>query len=271
MSETLLIPQQASAPSATNERKPFDLKAHARTLRDTPKEHYQEAVEPEPPPTPKDAPPTGDPGTGAPGGEGPGDAPGEGEPTQKHRDAAKTAFDMYDTIAAKVAEGMVGNPKSYPAEHFRMDTHTRSQAEYQLARGIAAGGGKFTMPWWTALSMLMAFQGFMTWQQVKKAKSTEEERATPPSSTATQRDGGPASRHDAPLRAVYPDSVIDAKGRTTPLKMPSKQPKEPCQHCGAPVKHKGRKYCSQSCAGKATSSKRRVKPTTPTTPTTEAQ
>lgn len=259
MSEPVLIPERSTTAPAGDERKPFDLKAHARKLKETPKEHYQEAVEPETPPPPKnDPPPTGQ-DTPPPGGTA---SDGEGEPNQKHRDAAKTVFDMVDSITAKVCEGMVDNPQRYPADHFRFDPHTRAQAEYQLAKGIAQGGGKFKMPWWAALAGLMAFQAFLTWQKVKRAKEQQEEvnwrREEAKRRAAENGDQAPEPK---PMRAVHPDSITDRNGRTVPVKPPEKTkgPMPPCQHCGTPVKHRGRRYCSQSCAGKATSAKRRQK------------
>lgn len=272
MSEPVLIPERSTTAAAGDERKPFDLKAHARKLKETPKEHYQEAVEPELPPPPKNDPPPPGPDNPPPGGTAP---DGEGEPTQQHRDTAKTVFDMVDTITAKVCEGMVGNPQRYPADHFRFDPHTRAQAEYQLAKGIAQGGGKFKMPWWAALAGLMAFQGFLTWQKVKQAREQEEEQS--PKQQEPHRTASDAGHRDQPsrpaqMRAVHPDSITDRNGRTVPVKPPAKAkgPMPPCQHCGTPVKHRGRRYCSQSCAGKATSAKRRQKQQPAATAPTEA-
>ena len=112
------------------------------------------------------------------------------------------------------------------------------------------------------LAGLLAFQAFVSWQKVKQAKEQQQSRPQerrPGQSDAGHRDQPP---HHAPMRAVHPDSITDRTGRTVPVKPPAKAkaPMPPCQHCGTPVKHRGRRYCSQSCAGKATSAKRRQKP-----------
>lgn len=288
MADPLLLAPPATGTTATSDaagrtRPPseagrrFDPKGHTDRLRSTPKQPFKE---PEPPPKAEGAAPGAggpEPGTGGPEPGGPAPEGGGGpEPEQKHRDTAKTVFDMYDTITSKVCEGIVGDPKRYPADHFRMDTHTRSQAEHQLARGIAEGGGKFSMPWWAALALLMAFQGFLTWQSVKKAKQEREEREAKEQRRAAEDNERANNRRDpAPTGPVVPDSITDRDGTVIPMRReptaapppspsratppPSAMP--PCKVCGAPVKHKNRQYCGQSCAGKATRG-RKVAPST---------
>lgn len=254
MTEAILIPETASAPSA-GPRKPFDLGSHAAALKDTPKEHYKEAVEPEPPPTTEPPPnPDGD----IPGGDGTGTG-SEGEPSKEAKDSARLAIDLYDTGVGMLCEAVVDDPQRYPAERFHMRKDLRSQAETQLAKGIALGGGKFKLPWWAGLLIVLSFQGFLTWRTVKAAQSEKAARNAPPRPSASN-----APQRDAGAQSVYtPSSITDRNGKVTPIRDVPKH--VPCAQCGNPVAKKGRKYCSQRCSGLATSAKRRKPKTTPTT------
>lgn len=255
-----LPPHMASTAASSGAQQPFDLKAHAERLRTTPKEHY-EAPKPEPEPQPEPLPRTEAASDGSSGEKG------EGQPKDEQRQTAKVLFEMYDTGMGLLCEAVVGDPERYPAEHFKMRKDLREQAEEELAKGIARGGGKFKLPWYAFLGAVMLIQGTMTWQQVKKAKKEVEQRNRQTERAAAERQRRRQADPTAETEPLEPDSIKHPDGKVTKLKpkdassLPLELPICAADGCSNHVQRNGRLYCSQSCAGKATSAKRRAKRT----------
>lgn len=252
--QALLLPP--ATPHGDTHGGGFDLKAHAEGLRNTPKEHYAQAAEPDPaPPPPPDPEPTPPPGA-------------QEEPKSTADDGASARFiiDMYDAGVSKLSEALVDDPTRYPAKHFGMEPMLKAHAVTQLEKGMLAGGGKWNMPWWVALLIVLLFHGGLTWMAVRSAK---RERADRKQADAERKA---TSRTAAPPPPPPPTPTVtlhDQQGRA--IKTVSQPPRThgPCAQCGQPVKRAGRKYCSQSCAGLATSARRKTTTSEPSAPTNE--
>lgn len=249
MSE-LLLP---AATAQGGDHAAFDLQAHAERLRSTPKEHYAQAADPEPPPEPEPepAPETGP--TDPPGGQ---DGP---RSTAEEGASARFIIDMYDAGVSKLCEALVDDPGRYPATHFAMEPLLKDHAAAQLEKGLREGDGKWKLPWWVALLVVLLFHGGLTWMAVRSARRERAERKRAESERRAQQRGGappPAPGPPAPEPTV---TLHDRQGR--PLGTVPQEPRRtaPCAQCGQPVKRAGRKYCSQRCAGLATSARRRAR------------
>lgn len=270
MSETPLLPAHTDtaagdAPGSTEAG--FDLAGHAARLKTMPKEHYQQPAEP-PPPPPPDPEPAKEPEGG---GEGPKSTADDGA-------SARFIIDMYDAAVSKLSEAMVDEPGRYPAKHFAMEPMLKEHAVAQLAKGMQEGGGKWKMPWWVALLIVLLFHGGLTWAAVRSAKREKADRKAQDKAKANERDragrAAPSGGTGAPPPAGHaPFTIIDKHGRTvhpgpkTAPPAPTACQREGCTH---PVK-RGRKYCSQQCAGLATKGRRRdvATPEQPRTDTPE--
>lgn len=261
MSTQALLPPHVPGTDAESS-KGFDIDAFATDLGNQPKE-YSDVKQPEPPPAPEPEPirpePESEPGP---------------KPTGEDGASAEFIIDMYDGVVSKVCSAMVDDEK-YPSEHFAMEEMLKEQAKTQLAKGMASGGGKWNIPWWVALSVVMIFHGFMTWQAVRAARREKEERKAE-ERTQRQQAAHNADPNRRPTRevpvVVHPSSITDASGATVKVK-PTKELKVYgiCTVCQGPVHRKNRTVCSQSCSGKATSAKRRAaKSPAPTVPETVA-
>ena len=231
-------------------------------MADTPKRPYEAPPPVEEPKKPEEEAPKTDPN--AP----PVDSAGE-EPTKEQLEAAALYVEMYDTGVGLLCEALVKDPANYPAKHFAMRTDLREQSTRHLAKGLAKGGNKFNMPWWGALCMVLALQGFLTWQSVKAAKADTAERKQ------GERNRARASRGDRSNEPpIEPTIVRDANGQ--PVKVETSAPTAtpapkarpvtvekdygPCQAegCTNRVHRKGKTTCGQSCAAKLTNAKRRA-------------
>lgn len=261
------LDQPTPGPSPGQEDAGFSFAKHAQAKRAIPKQDYSAEI-PKPEPEPTTATGDGGPGTTDPPGgssSGTGTDPGGAgaEYTKEHLDSARTTIMIYDTAIATVCSSIVDDAK-YPEERFLMKPLLRQQAEIQLARGIAKGGGKFAMPWWLALCIVMVAAGFMNWQLVKKAKREKAERNRPPQPQrpATSRPGA-VPDHRKPGEAIQADSITTKTGQNIPLAKFFGE----CANCGRPLTKKGKKYCGQSCAGQATSKKKKPTTTTEVPPT----
>lgn len=247
--EPALLPPASTAPPPTADNG-FDFSSHAEKLKSTPKQDYSSSIpKPEPEPEPDPAPGSSSTGSGASSGPDappPGTDGGGQEYTKEHLDSARATLMIYDTTVAGLCEALVDDPK-YPAERFMMKPLVRTQAEQQLARGIAKGGGKFSMPWWLALCILLAFAGFLNWQMVKKARKEKAERSRPRPTPAAPPPGAP---HTAG-QPIAPSAIHDAAGKRVDVPPPPPATYGECAQCGRPLTKKGKKYCSQSCSGQA--------------------
>ena len=233
MSEQALLPPASDASSS------FDLAAHAAALGATPKEHYA-APDPEPEPAPE-PPPDPEP-KAEPGG-------GSAKGTADDQASARFILDMYDSGVSLLSEALVDDPAKYPASHFAMQPLLKEHAVDQLSKGMAQGGGKWHLPWWVALLVVLLFHGGLTWAAVRSAKREKAERKpkTPPPAPTTAQY---TAHHAEPLNVSLQDK--NGKDLGSVPQRPESNNMPPCQLCGQPVKRKGRKYCGQSCAGKAT-------------------
>lgn len=235
---TLALPSHTGAPPAG-----FDVDADVDALRSTPKEEYQ-TTEPEPEPA-KTQPPGGDgPATDPPpGGEG-----GEGDPPGGNaKDSAREFIEVYDTLQSY---GFSFYSLGMPAEKFQLPKFAKDRAVHHLAKGLEKMGSP-EVPWWVGLLIALAPPAGINFMAAKAYREEGERREQ-------------ASRpHRNPnMQVVHPTTIIHPDGREEPAPPPRHEPPPPpprnpaapmppCAHCGQPVKHRKKKYCSQSCSGKA--------------------
>ena len=247
--QALLMPPKADAEA-------FDLDAHLASLKAQPKEVYQEAITP-PAPEPEPA---------KPGPEPEPEPEKKAESTADDGASARFLVHMYDIGTSKLCEALVDEPDRYPAKHFQLEPMLREEAERQLAKGMAESGGKWRIPWYWALLAVFAFGGLMQWLAVKAARKERKERQEREAEQANAR-----ARHQAeharrnPGHAVAPRSITKANGEQ--VATASQVPAAPlnfgsCQACNKPLEKKGKKYCSQSCAGSARKGRKAAKKTT---------
>ncbi len=246
--QALLMPPKAEAGEA------FDLDGHLAKLKAEQKEVYQEAItppEPEPEPTKPDP------------EQGPEPEP-KAESTADDGASARFLVHMYDVGTSKLCEALVDEPERYPAKHFQLEPMLREEAERQLAKGMAESGGKWRIPWYWALFAVFSFGGLMQWLAVKAARKERKERKERETEAAQARHQAQHVKH-TPGHAVPPTTITRANGDPV---IPSPSPSAPqhfgtCQACGKPLEKKGKKYCSQSCAGSARKGRKAAKKTTP--------
>ncbi|HMZ48273.1 MAG TPA: hypothetical protein PL010_14775 [Flavobacteriales bacterium] len=253
MSEQTLLPPHTESAEGDSPGNGFNLSAHADRLKAQPKEHYEQPAEPPPPPPPEPEPAKEPEG----GGEGPKSTADDGA-------SARFIIDMYDAGVSKLSEAMVDEPGRYPAKYFAMEPMLKEHAVAQLAKGMQEGGGKWKMPWWVALLIVLLFHGGLTWAAVRSAKREKADRKAQDKAKANERDragrAAPSSGRGEPSPAGHtPFTIIDRNGNTLHPRPPaSAAAHTTCQRegCNTPVK-RGRKYCSQQCAGLATRGRRR--------------
>lgn len=248
----LLPPASEAQPSEAPKSEAFNLAAHAAKLKATPKEQYEQPKKEQAPPQPEPEP------TKA-GGPGTGESSGSGAKAD-HEASAKEFIELYDIAQSYGFHFYSGKA----VESFQLPAFAKDRAAHHLAKGLEKMGG-MEAPWWMGLLLAIgpptAFN-FMAAKQYREQRRQGQEREE----AAQRRGSGP----------VQPDSIIH-HGQV--IKMRPERPAQPpppirpakdygrCQTCGNPVKHKGRKYCSQSCAAKGTNAKRRkAKPDAPTQP-----
>lgn len=243
------------------------MRAFAGELKSTPKQDYSQAwSEPKtsapPPPDPKAAQPGGTAPVGDAGQQPEGEPKGEGSA----KETARVVLMMYDNLVSQVCSA-IADHESYPAKRFAMDEASRREAEKQLAIGIEKNNWA-GLPWWGILVMMIVASGVANWLLVREAmkdkrKQKEQQAARNRASAARGEPLNPDSITDKHGQTVKPPAAASpvaspAHASTDPASPPQASPARAakfhgsCQECGNPVKHKGRKYCSQSCAGKAT-------------------
>lgn len=231
--------EQQLLPPAEAESKPFNLAEHAAKLKATPKERYEQPKDPEPaPPKPTPEPEKGpDPGPGGP------ETGGAGTKTD-HEASAKEFIELYDLGQSYGFHFYSGKEP----DSFKLPTFAKDRAIHHLARGLEKMGGA-EAPWWMGLMIALGPHTALNFMAAKQYRQQKAKQAEAPPQTP-KRGPGP----------VEPDSIIHhgqvIHMRPTGPKAPPK-PLGACLQCGQPVKHRGRKYCSQSCAGKATTAKRK--------------
>ncbi|MBS1569165.1 MAG: hypothetical protein JST45_06945 [Bacteroidetes bacterium] len=250
--------EQALLMPAKEEGEAFNLDAHLASLKQQPKEVYEEAItppstEPEPKAEPKPEPEP--------------EPKAKADSTADDGASARFIVHMYDIGTSKLCEALVDEPERYPAKHFQLEPMLREEAERQLAKGMAESGGKWRIPWYWALFAVFAFGGLMQWLAVKAARKEKKERRE---REAEQADA--QARHQAeqarrnPGQAVAPSSITKANGEqvhAAPVPPIAPVSFGSCLECGKPLEKKGKKYCSQSCAGHARKKKAAKNITTP--------
>jgi hypothetical protein len=242
MADQLALPPHTEAAPAAEGATVYDAKADAAKLDAADPQDYGAATPP-PPPEPEPAAGT-DPGADAP-------PPPPPDPNDKAKASAREFIEVYDYGQAM---GFSWYSEGEKAEKFQLESYPKERAIHHLARGLEKMGSP-ELPWWMALLLVLAVPAaanYMAAKEYRKAK--EEQRAAEARERHRQRNPGP----------IPPDSITH-NGATTPYQPPAPAPKPdapaptftvvkasgaPCLQCGAPTK-KGRKYCSQSCAGKA--------------------
>lgn len=237
--------EQALLMPAKEEGEAFDLDAHLASLKAQPKEIYQEAI----------TPPTPEPEPAKPGPDPEPEPEKKAESTADDGSSARFLVHMYDIGTSKLCEALVDEPERYPAKHFQLEPMLREEAERQLAKGMAESGGKWRIPWYWALLAVFAFAGLMQWLAVKAARKEKKERKEREAEQANAQ-----ARHQAEQarrntgQAVTPSSITKANGEqvaTTPPVQAAPLNFGNCAECGKPLEKRGKKYCSQSCAGHA--------------------
>jgi hypothetical protein len=224
----------------------FDVDADVAALSSTPKEQY-EAPDPEP-----EAAKTEAPGADAPGGDAPpageggaGDAPGGNA-----KDSAREFLEVYDTLQSY---GFSFYSQGMPAEKFQLPKFAKDRAVHHLAKGLEKMGSP-EVPWWVGLLIALAPPAGINFMAAKAYREEGERQET-----ARQQ------RESRNMHVVHPTTIIHPDGSEQaappppppPPRQPAPQrpttavPMPPCAHCGEPVKHRKKKYCSQSCSGKA--------------------
>lgn len=235
----------------------FDLDAHLAGLKAEPKEVYQEAITP---PTPDPEPEPAKPGPEPPPESDPTGGK-QAESTADDGSSARFLVHMYDIGSSKLCEALVDEPDRYPAKHFQLEPMLREEAERQLAKGMAESGGKWRIPWYWALLAVFAFGGLMQWLAVKAARKERKER----------HEREEQARHQAeqvrrnPAHPIAPNSITKANGEhvaTAPPVQAAPLNFGNCAECGKPLEKKGKKYCSQSCAGHARKGRKAATKTT---------
>lgn len=248
----------ASAPPAEPAGNAFDVDADVASLRSTSKQDYRSSwQEPEPPPETKDTPPAGSP-TPAP------EAPPE--PEDRAKASAREFMEVYDTLQA---QGFAIYSDGMKAEKFALDKFAKDRAIHHLAKGLEKMGSP-ELPWWAGLLVVLtppSLVNYLTARESRAAaaakKSAENRKRSAngePLSpdTITDRNGMhvvPKPERTGPSAAATEAAPTAAPPRAT-------GPMPLCQECGInPVKSRKRKYCSQHCAGVATTKKNAEKQT----------
>lgn len=249
---TKLLPA-ASTTTPPDTGSGFDMRAFAAELKSKPKQDYTQSQ-----PKPAEPPPasTAPPGQDAPPKEeekGPENPNTEGSA----KETAAAVLMMYDNLVSQVCAA-IADHKDYPAKSFAMDPSSRKEAERQLAIGIERNNWA-GLPWWGILGMMVLASGVANWLMVREARKKKKEAAADANKNRERAKNG---------EAVYASTITDKNGRTTGMpdvppptnstapdvKTPG-APKDygPCQApgCTNRLTKPRRKYCSQSCSGKA--------------------
>lgn len=234
-----------------------DATAFIRKQRAVPKRPYK-AAEPPPPPDPEPQAKGPDPEPKAPEG-------GTTEaPTGEAISSAKEFIETYDLLQSfgfsMYSDGM-------PIEKFQLPQPVKDRAEHHLARGLQ-GMGNPELPWAVGLAIALAPPAYFSYLTAREHRAAKREEEQAKAANTKRKESG---------EALHPTIIYDANGNVVrgaaPAKAPmrdqathttaahaaaSAEPLPPCQVCGKPVKHKGRKYCGQSCAGAASKGRKRT-------------
>lgn len=236
--EPKLLPPSAEAKTPEAQSVPFNLAAHAAKLKAVPKERYEQPkIEPPPKPEPEPAKPNG------PGGP-------SGEAKTDHEASAKEFIELYDMGQSYGFHFYSGKA----VESFQLPAYAKDRAAHHLAKGLEKMGG-MEAPWWMGLLLAIgpptAFN-FMAAKQYRQDREQAEEYARKQGSGSVAPD---SIIHHGQVIRMRPDQPTPQPAHSKPK---IAKAYGPCQQCGQPVKHKDRKYCSQSCAAKATNAKRKA-------------
>ena len=237
-------------PPAEPEAKGFNIDGFAASLKAEPMEDTGAGIPPPSDPPPADTPPPP-----------PADAPKveEEAPNAQAKRSARFILGMFDRLQANVFSTI---SVTEPPEKFKLTNDERKEAEDYLAQGIEESGN-FNVPWYVPLIVVLGMSSWMNWQKAKRARDLheEEEARKERLRRAARGAAGPVS----------PDSITTPNGQTIPTPpppppaaaapaapAPGKGPLGSCAECSRPVKA-GKKYCSQSCAGKGTARTRNTR------------
>lgn len=201
----------------------------------------------------------------APGAEQTPPAP-DAPPAQEEEDAgrqakrsAKFILDMFDRLQANIFSTV---SITETPERFRMTNEEKKEAAEYLAQGIEESG-TFSVPWYIPLTVVLGISAWTNWQRAKRARDQYEADLA---RQEAQRKAAAAGGASGP---VSPDSITTPQGQTfTPVVDSAPPPpavnsaKFPgtCETCKRPIR-KGKRYCSQRCAGKGTAATRKTNPT----------
>ncbi len=199
----------------------------------------------------------------------------------KYNDAAREYMETYDLLQSQGFSALA--QKEAPVEKFLLEKFAKQRAIHHLARGLRTMEvGE--MPWWIGLSIALtppAIGNYMLAMELRKQREARKVRET-----RTARENEERKARGEPLQ---PTSIINADGSVvTPAPPPAAAPAPvaaqappaststpttitakarivygTCPVDGNPLYKKRAKYCSQSCAGKATSKLMREKRTKP--------
>jgi hypothetical protein len=253
MSETA-----TALPPHVEEPKGFDVAADVAALKSAPKQDYSEQWKQ-----------TEEPKKPEPAASGAGATPeGEPPPAPGNQESAKEFIEAYDTVQSYsfsiYSEGL-------KPEKFQLPEFAKTRAAHHLAKGLEAMGSP-ELPWWLGLLIALAPPSFTNYMTAKAYRQSAEEAAARNAEQAkrgqpvhptsiTRRDGTvvPMSPPPPPSEPVtFQEPTVAAQSPAAPRKQNPNMPL--CQECGiVHVASKKRKYCSKSCAGKATSKKNREK------------
>lgn len=230
----LLGPPKGDSSSGTGADAPPPQSAadFIRSQRAVPKRVYEEAKtapspEPEPAPEPTKEEPKGS------------------KPDDQDYDAKGAAEEFVDGFVTLQAFGL-SLYSGEAMEKFAFPQQMRDRAVHHMARGLAKMGN-VEMPWMWGLAMALVPPSIFNWMQAKaaaeaKAQKVDADEGNPHAEAYTPP---PTPRTERPRSAT----LHDQDGR--PMRTVPQQPTT-CQAPGCTnLTKRGRKYCGQSCSGRA--------------------
>lgn len=257
----------APAPDASSSASGTDASAFIKAQRAVPKRPYGPAEGTSTQEPPKTDPPKPE---GAP--EGGQEPPKDGQPSPDSKASAKEFIETYDLLQSF---GFSQYSDGLPMERFALPAPVKERAIHHLARGMASMGNP-ELPWPVGVAMALTPPAFFNWLMAKENRA-EQRRAKDQerrNNAAKARSGDPiqptviydmhgnvVGRDAGQRKAPEAPPPVPAKPFTPPT-VPASSPKVygQCRHCGNDLLKRGRTYCSQSCAGKATKGSTRTAP-----------
>lgn len=184
------------------------------------------------------------------------------EPETVSADAKRVAREYIEGYDFGQSFGFSWYSDGMKQDEFKLPKLPKESAIHHLAKGLEKAGTP-EMPWWAGLMLALSLPAFANWQIAREHRRGKAEalaaaqpnKALPPRPAQVIRPGdaaGTAHRSSVTsgdtAQPAAPGSVTAPAPAFTALG--GQQPTGSCLVCGKPAK-KGRKYCSQSCSGKA--------------------